>query len=713
MRGSGVPVAETTSRYQWMPLSLGIIFGEEPAIAEPWGRLMREVGQFASFAESIHLQTTADITELDLTAIAPPSGETPWKSWSAEHANEDAPLRVVLMGRTMAGKSSLLAALSGSNLDRIGDGRQRFSRDVFLAAPSSLPNLEIVDTPGVGASDGAEDFALALKQARNADLIIWVASNDSIQESTAQVLRELAVIGKPILVVLNCRQSLDGVGRLKLLKFPERVFGDRQGLVQELRGHLAAAGVQPLDVVYLHALAATDALDVQGAAKDELHSASRLDDLVAALRREQLTHSQSRRVLRLVDGQRLQSDMLSLSLVDGAEALRSVADRSSALSEEINVRAVRVVRNGAEAMRSEISVIVGASFDWHLSLTDFGKSAQSGWNANVASLQAHLNDVLDMRSAELEVDIDNVTVAAGAEWGLIHQDQFSLHDLTSFDSMLGNRLARIGLAAVKVGGAIAGLQLGVAIGGALGLATGPAAIMTAAVGGLVGFGVGAALEPLKGLSDRLLLGKDGVLAKRRKEIGQQVVGHLDELKTIYEGAVESYIANVLDSLAVARAASIDKASHLRAVADSWSLRSGELRAEISGLDYHTTAALLRIAGRERLARSLTRATRVPGVCILAEFERTGFAESWLFPPALGETLAGGRVPNVGGEAAGALSYALSLHAAPMNIRRANRDSSVLRIEDDLPSGAVKTWSDALSAHVGKRVTLEAIGKALQ
>ena len=45
-----------------------------------------------------------------------------------------APMRVVLMGRTMAGKSSIFAALTGSYFDPIGDGRQRYSRDVFGAA---------------------------------------------------------------------------------------------------------------------------------------------------------------------------------------------------------------------------------------------------------------------------------------------------------------------------------------------------------------------------------------------------------------------------------------------------------------------------------------------------------------------------------------------------------------------------------------------------
>ncbi len=117
-------------------------------------------------------------------------------------------MRVVLMGRTMAGKSTLLAALTGGSAERIGVGAQRTSRDVFAAPALDLQDVEIVDTPGVGAKDGAEDVALAMAEVPGADLVLWVASNDSFQEETAQALRAVAFRGKPVVVALNCRASL-------------------------------------------------------------------------------------------------------------------------------------------------------------------------------------------------------------------------------------------------------------------------------------------------------------------------------------------------------------------------------------------------------------------------------------------------------------------------------------------------------------------------
>jgi predicted GTPase len=59
-------------------------------------------------------------------------------------------MRVVLMGRTMAGKSTLLSTLTAGSADRIGVGAQRTSLDVFAAPAVDLRDVEIVDTPGVG-----------------------------------------------------------------------------------------------------------------------------------------------------------------------------------------------------------------------------------------------------------------------------------------------------------------------------------------------------------------------------------------------------------------------------------------------------------------------------------------------------------------------------------------------------------------------------------
>nr|WP_304660001.1 GTPase domain-containing protein [Arthrobacter sp. zg-Y1116] len=610
------------------------------------------------------------------------------------------------MGRTMAGKSSLLAALSGAHFDRIGDGRQRFSRDIFVAQPEGFRHIEIVDTPGVGAQDGAEDVELAFEAAREADLILWVASSDSVQEETAHALTGLALMGKPIIVALNCRQSLGGVGRLNLLRFPERVFGQREGLVSELRRHMAKAAVEPLDIIHVHALAATEARAHTGDVDEELETASRIRNLIDSLNREYSARSASRRVLRMVDGQRSQAEILMLSLAQGAETYRSYAAQSGKRNEEVHRRLSRILRLAGEDMASEIAIVVARRHDWHLSLSDFGESVQQVWDEELQALHDELTAMLDSRLSKLMDDVTSSITAADAEWTHVSGEMFGLRDLTGFDSVLGNRLARLGVRGMNVGSAIAGAWAGTKIGALVGIPSGPGAVVPAAIGGLVGLGLGLALEPLKGLGDRWFLGKDGVLRKRREELAKQIGPILDRLESAYSQVAEERLSVVRAHLEAERARGEDQCQSLVYLAEQRITQSKELGALIKDLDKETVSALLRLAGRERLARFLKRATRVPGVCILAEFETSAHSEAWLFPPDIGEKLASGHPPDSGDGAASALPYVLGLTDKPATVLTPESGAATILIEEDVPSGITDTWSDALSSHTGKYIRIE-------
>lgn len=195
-------------------------------------------------------------------------------------------MRVVLMGRTMAGKSTLLAALTGGSAERIGVGAQRTTREVFAAPALDLDEVEIIDTPGVGAKDGQEDVAKAMAEIPGADLVLWVADNDSFQRDTAQALREVAFRGKPIVVALNCRARLvDDDDRDDFLADPDAVYAQHEGHFHMIRSHLSAAAVHPIAEVTLHAEAARQARtdDAFGRA---LRDVSHIGSLLAVLEHE-------------------------------------------------------------------------------------------------------------------------------------------------------------------------------------------------------------------------------------------------------------------------------------------------------------------------------------------------------------------------------------------------------------------------------------------
>lgn len=698
-----VTVQSAPPRHQWLPWALPIMFGDELPLSDPWQGLRDAIDGFTSQAIAIRDQVLHDAAAVEGVAAAPLHAMR--QSWTTFETMEaaDTPMRVVLMGRTMAGKSSLLSALSGSHFERIGDGRQRFSRDVLSATPTASNRIEIVDTPGVGAADGAEDVEVAFGAAKDADLILWVASSDSIQQETADALRLLGAVGKPIMIALNCKQSLGGVGKLQLLRFPENVYGDRDGLVDEIKHHLAAAGVEPLDVIYVHALAAIEAMATREV-DTELHAASRLDDLANALIREEAAHSESRRAIRLVDAQREQVEGLGGLLSQAAASLRAGAEHGRRMGSDADARLVRIVRSAGEDMAADIDAAVRRRRDWHLHVTDFSSSLERAWQQEVSALQSELNRALDDRFSQLTADVESTVTDTEVEWATVSPDQFALRDLRGFGLVWGNRLARAGLG---IGGTLAagaaGLKLGALIGGAIGLTGGPLAAVTAAVGAGLGLGVGLALPHLKNLVDFVFLGEAGVLEKRRAQVAEKVGPILDDITHEYEKVIDDQLDQLRESLANIRAGTEERSRTLDGLADRWEDQAEALGALIQELDSATTSTLLRIAGRERLARSLRRATRVPGVCILAEFEDSAFWEAWLYPPDIAEKLAGGKVAEANGKSGSAITYALGLVDGPARLVRANSASATVSVHSDVASQIADTWADALTSHLDRQI----------
>ena len=168
---------------------------------------------------------TGTIVQADLQRIAETLSQ-------AAHSlpRPDEPLRIVLLGRTQAGKSTLFSYLTDSDVSPVGHGAQRSTRSVVAMPMAGHPNVVVVDTPGVGALDGDEDREIALNAARRADLVVWVATTNSQPSETASALSQVARWGAPMLLVLNCREDLGGDGAIdQFLAYPESTFAELDG----------------------------------------------------------------------------------------------------------------------------------------------------------------------------------------------------------------------------------------------------------------------------------------------------------------------------------------------------------------------------------------------------------------------------------------------------------------------------------------------------
>lgn len=70
---------------------------------------------------------------------------------------------ITVFGRTMAGKSTLMEILTHGDGKSIGNGKQRFTRDVRTYR---YKKLQITDVPGVAAFEGKEDEDIAFNAAK-------------------------------------------------------------------------------------------------------------------------------------------------------------------------------------------------------------------------------------------------------------------------------------------------------------------------------------------------------------------------------------------------------------------------------------------------------------------------------------------------------------------------------------------------------------------
>ena len=134
---------------------------------------------------------------------------------------------ITLFGRTMTGKSTLMEILTGGDGSAIGGGAQRATRDT---REYEWNGLKILDVPGVAAFGGSIDEQVAYEAAQQADLIIFLITDDAPQPVEAEHLAELRRTGNPVLGICNVKMGLNGeLGLRRFLKVQDSLFVNNQG----------------------------------------------------------------------------------------------------------------------------------------------------------------------------------------------------------------------------------------------------------------------------------------------------------------------------------------------------------------------------------------------------------------------------------------------------------------------------------------------------
>ncbi len=155
-------------------------------------------------------------------------------------------LHIAAFGRVSTGKSSLLNAMLGESRFAVSTlhGETR-TQSVTSWQQQESQGVYLIDTPGINEVDGEARERLASEVAGQADLVLFVTDGD-LTDSELQALRELAAMGRPMLLVLNKADRYNDEERRRLI----------QSLLQHTKGLIAYKNViscsaNPSPMIYL------------------------------------------------------------------------------------------------------------------------------------------------------------------------------------------------------------------------------------------------------------------------------------------------------------------------------------------------------------------------------------------------------------------------------------------------------------------------------
>jgi tRNA U34 5-carboxymethylaminomethyl modifying GTPase MnmE/TrmE len=245
------------------------------------------------------------------------------------------------VGRTKAGKSTLIATLTGRDQSAKGDGGQGFTR---YNRAYTYCGIRLIDTPGIGAAGGQgessqqaeeRDSQVARSIFPETDLVCFVMDSDSTTPCARELIQQLHHRGKAFIILLNvkaatqggldlCRQRLDA----KFAREGEQsISGNIAAIRRDLSGVLGAQPAEAVPIIPIHAISAFKATyTVQDPEEKEAwRDLSRVDVFLEQL--DQLITDQApmlrRRTLR--DNPRRELDRIATDLDELAQSLQEQA----------------------------------------------------------------------------------------------------------------------------------------------------------------------------------------------------------------------------------------------------------------------------------------------------------------------------------------------------------------------------------------------------
>ena len=314
---------------------------------------------------------------------------------------------ISFMGRTKAGKSTLHSVLLGGlNGDFIGKGSERTTRYNYVY---DFEGMRIIDTPGIGAPGGKSDTEIASEVADESDLICYVVTSDSIQETEFNFLKKLKDKNKPVLIMLNKKDNIKRSEK-KLQKFldnPLECFESDgedsiQGHINRINTYVAMNhDFHNFSIVPVHLLAAKLALQETDIKKREkFFEGSRINVFLNTLR-EMVSSSgliqRSQTIYNSAVYYLYEDSKVTKEKMEALEALKNEIDRNGK-------RSLQVITDYKQKKRDELITSYNSTFNSFLK-EDVRKFADNHYNIDKKELDKEWKNFLDQKELERRVEI--------------------------------------------------------------------------------------------------------------------------------------------------------------------------------------------------------------------------------------------------------------------------------------------------------------------
>ncbi len=360
---------------------------------------------------------------------------------------------IAFMGRTKAGKSTLHAIITGEGWEAIGVGKQRTTR---YNRVYEWKNIRIIDTPGIGAPGGKTDEEVAKSVIEEADVICYVVTNDSIQETEFNFLKILKEKTKPLTILLNLQHNLRDKRRLDhFLHNPDRLFA-KEG-ASGIGGHLKRIeryakehyANDYLDIIPVMLLAAQLAQEPEHQNRSrQLFKASCIQDFLDSIRESLIKHGAIRRSQTLLGSTVGEVNKPYKWISARVSEYQELAERLKVKRQELNMQLQEAEEDIINDLSQQIYMVFQDAWDMiEYFAEDYWQANESqmrnGWKRNLQEIQfeQRLEMAMQEASRDFQQKVQEELEEIEKELKLIAQIQnkdftFSEQDTSDFNEQL-------------------------------------------------------------------------------------------------------------------------------------------------------------------------------------------------------------------------------------------------------------------------------------